>query len=292
MPRPRDVLREQVRAVWAALRLPAVAVAAVAALGTLFVMLDILSTGVAIDFRPEYQMLPSALGLLFPIGVWRGVKRFGADFLWTLPVDRRRHVLARVFAGWTWLMAAVAVFLLWLLAMTLVSGGRVLVDETLLVLPDPGWGADPIDPAVLKRVPWPTQPLLWLVPFTAATGTYLLASTLALGTRHPLRWIVGVVLALLLLGVIGDLTRTKWLHAAPERAAELVLGGRYGMDALLTARTESLKIDVPLTTGERVVVWRGVPDLGEWALATLLWTGAGLIVLWAAASRHRERRRA
>ena len=68
---------------------------------------------------------------------------------------------------------------------------------------------------------------------------------------------------------------------------------RYGLDALLTARTASLSTHVtPLTTGELVVVWRAVPELADWRTATLLWTGAGLVALWAAASRHRERRRA
>jgi hypothetical protein len=38
------------------------------------------------------------------------------------------------------------------------------------------------------------------------------------------------------------------------------------------------------------VVWRALPDLRHWAAATLLWTGAGLMALLAAASRHRERR--
>ena len=40
------------------------------------------------------------------------------------------------------------------------------------------------------------------------------------------------------------------------------------------------------------MVWWAVPDLADWRIATLLWTGAGLLALWAAASRHRERRRA
>jgi hypothetical protein len=61
---------------------------------------------------------------------------------------------------------------------------------------------------------------------------------------------------------------------------------------VLTARLESLGTRTSLTTGEPVMIWWGVPDLGDWRIATLLWTGAGLIALWAAASRHRERRRA
>ena len=40
------------------------------------------------------------------------------------------------------------------------------------------------------------------------------------------------------------------------------------------------------------MVWRAVPDIADWRNATLLWTTAGLLALWAAASRHRERRRA
>jgi hypothetical protein len=59
----------------------------------------------------------------------------------------------------------------------------------------------------------------------------------------------------------------------------------------LTARAESLNTAVVLATGKTVSVWRGLPDLGEWALATLLWIGAGVVVLVAASSRQRERRR-
>lgn len=291
-PRPHAVLLEQLRALGLALRRPAAAAAALAAAGTALIAVDVAGTGLVLDFRPEYQMLPTVLGVLFPIAVWGGVRRFGADFFWALPVDRRRHALIRVLAGWGWLMAAVLLFVLWQLALTLLSGGEVLPEETIRVLPTgSSWGASPVDPATLRSVHWPAQPVLWLVPFTAATGTYLLASALALGTRNPLRWIVGTVLALLLLGVAGDVTKVGWLFGAPERLAELVTQGPYGMDTLFTARTESLKIDVLLTTGERVVVWRGLPHLRDWAVGTLLWTGAGLAALWAAASRHRERRR-
>ena len=52
-----------------------------------------------------------------------------------------------------------------------------------------------------------------------------------------------------------------------------------------------LHTQATLATGRTVTVWRALPDLGQWAAATLLWTGAGLAALWAAASRHRERRR-
>ena len=77
-----------------------------------------------------------------------------------------------------------------------------------------------------------------------------------------------------------------------ERLLESLFEGPYGLDALLTARTTFLNIEVTLSTGDRVAVWRALPDVGQWATATLLWTGTGLVTLWAAASRHREGRRA
>ena len=135
---------------------------------------------------------------------------------------------------------------------------------------------------------WTPQPLLWLAPFTSATAMYMLASALALATRHPLRWIVGSVIGFSIVSGVGDAANAVWLGSALEPLFE----GPYGLDALLTARTTFLELEVTLSTGERVVVWRALPDVGQWATATLLWTGAGLVTLWAAASRHREGRRA
>jgi hypothetical protein len=95
--------------------------------------------------------------------------------------------------------------------------------------------------------------------------------------------------------VLGRRDRAARRGLAGRRAgaaARLLLDGRYGLDALLTARTESLSTSATLATGGQVRVWSAVPHLADWALATLLWTGAGLLALWAAASRHGERRRA
>jgi ABC-type Mn2+/Zn2+ transport system ATPase subunit len=292
-PRPRDVLLEQVRAVGLALRVPAVITTALLGLVTVHATSEILLQGGVFDFRPELSMLPGMAGLLLPIGVWKGEERFGADFFWTLPVDRRRHALTKVFAGWVWLMAAVALLVLWMLGLTLLSGGNMLGDETLRLLPSPSV-PDPgtLDPGALHTVRWTPQPVLWLVPLTAATGTYLLASALALGLRHPLRWLIGTALGALLVGVVTDAANLEWLATVSQGPLESLFFGPYGFDTLLTARTESLKTEALLSTGETVGVWRGLPDVGQWATATVLWTVAGLVALWAAASRHRERRRA
>jgi len=160
------------------------------------------------------------------------------------------------------------------------------------MLPGAIAGAQAVDPAALQSLRWTPQPLLWLVPFTAASSAYVLASALMLGLRHPLRWLAGSVLAVFLFVSVGQAVKAGWLVDGLMGLVQTFFGGRYGFDALLTARTESLHTEVTLTTGETVGVWRALPQLGPWALATLLWMGVGLVLLWAAASRHRERRRA
>jgi hypothetical protein len=291
-PRTRDVLVAQIRAVGLASRGPALVAMAVVAVVTLLITINALKTGEVIAFHPERQMLPGLVGLLLPLAVWRGEERFGASFLWTLPVDRRQHALAKVFAGWVWLMGGVALFVLGSLALTLFSGGNILAEETLRVLRPLSLSASPtLDPAAVETVRWTPQPLLWLAPFTSATATYLLASALGLATRHPLRWIVGAVIAFAIVSGVGEAANAVWLGNVLEPLVESLIEGPYGLDALLTARATFLNNDATLSTGDRVEVWRALPDVGQWATATLLWTGAGLMTLWAAASRHREGRR-
>ena len=295
-PRTRAVLLEQIRVTGLALRGPALIGGALLSLLTLWVALQSVSTGEDMSLNAWPTQLPGLFGALLPIGVWARDERFGPGFLWTLPVDRRRHALTKVLAGWVWLMAGVALFVLWLLALTSGTGGRALPPETLHVLTSQVAAAGPLDPAALRSVRWAPGPLIWAVPFTAATACYLLASAFALGSRHPLRWVIGTVLSYVLSSLAGEAAsaglRAGWLEEAPERLLRPLIYGRYGLDALLTARIESLGSTATLTTGERVLVWWGVPELADWRTATLLWIGAGLLALWAAASRHRERRRA
>ena len=291
-PAGRAVLVEQIRAVALALRLPAIAAAVLLGVATLLVIGERVTGGGPVGFATELALIPGLVAALLPVGVWKGEDLFDAAFLWTLPVDRRRHALAKVCAGWVWLMAAVAFFILWFLGLAFFTGGNVLGDQMLRVLPSaivPGAGL--IDPAALQTVRWSPNAFLWVVPFTAATGAYLLASAIALGTRHPLRWIVGIFFGSLLASAIGSAAHIEWLTFGPARLWATLHAGPYGLDALLTARLQSLETLVPLSNGQVVGAWRGLPDVGHWAMATLLWIGVGLMSVWAAASRHRERRR-
>lgn len=265
---------------------------ALAIVAAVLLTLAIIREGDVVDFRPHQTLLPGLLGFLLPIAVWVGQDRFGTGFMWTLPVERRAHALARVAAGWIWLLAAVALFVLWLFFLSLVSGGTVLAPETLhLVPPDSALGAGELAPGAWRDVSWTPTPLLWLVPFTAATGTYLLASAIALGTRHPIRWVIGVPLVAFVFGVGGEAADIEFLKFAPQRFVIPFILAPYGLDTLLSARTEFLKVGTTLSTGEPAVVWRGLPDVAAWAWSTVLWLGVGAALLWAAASRHRERRR-
>jgi hypothetical protein len=289
------VLTAQLRLVESALRRPALAAAGLAVPATLLLIDFGLPDGV-FNFRPERQeLLFGGLGVLVAAGIWFRDERFGSGFLWTLPVDRRSHALARVAAGWLWLMAVVMLAVLWLLALTVLTGGSVMAGETLRLISSPAHAlsfpaGDTLDPAALQIAHWTPAPVLWIVPFAAATGVYLVASAVALGMRQPLRWAAGSVVALYLAAGLGQGVSAHWPATAPGRLLQGAFDGRYGLDALLTARTGSLKTEATLTTGERVVVWRALPDLRHWAAATLLWTGGGVIALLAAASRHRERR--
>jgi hypothetical protein len=130
--------------------------------------------------------------------------------------------------------------------------------------------------------------VFWLVPFTAATAVYLFGNALALGTRHPVRWIAAAAFAFFLVVGLADAAQAiSWL----DRVLDTIIRGPYGIDAVLTARTESLQVSATLATGESVVVWRALPNLNQWAITTALWIGTGAVLLWIAASRHREHRR-
>ena len=293
-PAMRDVALEQIRTAGTALRGLSIAAFAVAGVAVALAVMEVLTDGEVIDFYPHQWILPGLLGFLFPAVVWHGEQRLGAAFLWTLPVERRRHALTKVFAGWVWLMALVTCFILVLLALSLISGGNVIAEQTLRFLPpqlNPAL-VGRIDPAAVQTVRWTPNPLLWLVPFTAATATYLVTSAAVLGAtlRGIVVAAVGFIVMIIVIGTLGDVTNTEWLIFAPSRLAEVVFYEPYGLATLLTATSEFTPIDTRLISGERVMIARGVPDVARWATATLLWTSAGLAALWLAASRHRERR--
>jgi hypothetical protein len=292
-PSLRDVLIEQVRVLWISLRLPALVGVALAGVATT-VALPTMAKGGPLSINGWPTWLPGIMGTLLPIAVWGKDDRFGPGFLWTLPVDRQRHAFTKVAAGWIWLMAGVMAFLSWLFIMVGITGEHVL-PQTINLLVSPVAPVGLVDPTTVRGVAWHPGPLMGIVPFAGATACYLLSSALVIGTRHPLRWVIGVVMFGVLTAVISEPLGTglgmRWLAVGPGRVMELLAASRYGLDALLTARSETLSTTATLTTGKSMRVWWGVPDLADWAVATLIWATLGVVSLWAAVSRHGERRR-
>jgi hypothetical protein len=171
-PRLRDVVLEQVRIVGLSLRREALIAIVVLGIATLPLASEIVRGGPGFDSNESF---PTAIvSFLFPFLAWRGERRFGPAFLWTLPVDRRRLALSRVFGGFVWLMAALAVFISWLLMLALLAHAS------------------------------PSQTAM-RIPYIATIAMYLLGSALVLGLRHPLRWLFGAAGVFLLLGRLSEL---------------------------------------------------------------------------------------
>ncbi|HEX7832198.1 MAG TPA: hypothetical protein VF787_21255 [Thermoanaerobaculia bacterium] len=256
-PQWRDVAREQIRTIGLSLRREAMIAAIVVGIVTLIIAIDIASDNATTWFDSDEWVGVGFLSFLFPFAVWRRERRFGPAFLWTLPVDRRQLALTKVLAGWVWLMAALMSMIVWQRTLAMASG--VANPET---------------------VP--------LIAFGGATAMYLLGSALVLGLRHPLRWLLGTVGVFFLLATLNEaLGRTDggqarmFAWSGPVRWA---IYGPYGIDTLLSStRFKSAVHDA-------TAIWRK-NELVSWAIAMFVWLGAGFGALWAAASRHGDRRR-
>jgi hypothetical protein len=172
-PRWRDIVLEQVRIVGVCLRREALVVGVVLGIVTLVIAVNIVRGTAASWFDSDEWIEVAFAGFLLPFAVWRSDKRFAPAFLWTLPVDRRRLALAKVFAGWVWLMTAAVLYFLWQLTLATLSG-----------VP----GADALSG----------------VAFIGLTATYLFGSALVLGLRHPLHWLLGMVALLFFLGLLNN----------------------------------------------------------------------------------------
>ena len=166
-PRLRDIVLDQIRIVVSSLRIEALLFAAFLGGATVLIVGDLLSGGPGFDSDEIFST--ALIAFLFPFALWRRDKPFGSAFLWTLPVDRRRLALARVFAGFVWLMSALAIFISWLLTLALIAEVSLL--HTFL-----------------------------RVPIVATIAAYLIGSAVVLGLRHPVRWLAGAGGVFLLMG--------------------------------------------------------------------------------------------
>ena len=284
VPRLRPVLGEQFRFVGLGVRRELLAGAAV----LLALLVLVFLRREPVNFTRELFFWFAALGSLAPFAVWRGWGDPGEGQLWTLPVEHRRRALVGVAAGWFWLILAAGALLLWVVVAILLTGGHFGAEGTRMVLSPTGTISGPVDPGQLTAVEWRTPAWLWLVPFSAATATYLLGSAIVLATERPWRWVGGLALLVLLVVLLAQSGGYESLGAA--------LGGivthPLGLETVLAGGTVSRNTAaIVLTTGERMLVWRSLPDPGRWATATLIWLAIGAAALWLATIRYRERER-
>lgn len=229
-PRWRDVVLEQVHIVRLSLGAAALIVAAALASGTVMVVGEIMAGGRGFDSNETF---PTALiAFLYPFAVWRSDKRFGAAFLWTLPVERRQLALARVFAGFVWLMAGLTFFLSWLLSLGLLAGV-------------------------------PPELTLARVPIVSTIATYLFGSAVVLGLRHPLRWLLGVAGLIVLMGALGGGL------SQPDGAVWHSVPGVAALSAAIERTIASwLTLPDPVESAVINLIWIGAGFAAVWVAAS------------------------
>jgi hypothetical protein len=278
-PRPRwtGVAREQLLTVLGALRWQTIlGAAALAALTLLWVLSRMNSPGRPETVQFAELMIPLAMIALFtPAEVWRGEQPSRRGYFWAMPVDRTRHTLLRVLGGWAWLMAAVAVFLLWMAAASWATGSTFSLGEPQVPLPLSGTTQQT---AADYAIHAPLPAWRWLVPFAATTTLYLLGSIIPLASNYPWRWYGGIALASLLVVALGS----DW----SERVLHLLVPGPFGLQTLLTGGGAQASAGASVEAQMHAMPYAPAP--GRWLSATALWMGAGLIGVLIAARRHRD----
>jgi hypothetical protein len=268
-PATRAALGEQLRTVGLGLRREgAVLLLALLGLSLLIAYMYLHSRhtggGFFVTLSPETSGPLALVAMVLPIAVWKGEEPSRRSYLWSLPVPRGPHTLGKVFFGWVWMSAGLALFVAWSLAVPL------LVHAS----------------AVGKHGPPAPAAWRWAVPFTACTVTYLLGTVAVLLSDHPWRWLVGLSVAFLLVRGVSAVPGMEAVHDAVDG----VWSARYGLQAALTGRVEVLK--ATYQTGGRVMhSYRSVVSEAGWLGATALWLALGLGATTFAAFHHQERTR-
>ncbi|MDB4913258.1 MAG: hypothetical protein JWM95_902 [Gemmatimonadetes bacterium] len=204
-------------------------------------------------FIAEAGIVMVGIACLLPFMVWQDEDPTRRLYHWAMPVSRPAHALAKVFAGWFWLMCLTLVYLVW------VAG---LAGVTTLI----------------SGQPQPQSPTFrlweWCVPFTSATVTYVLISAATVGARRPLVWIGGVITmfmgASLLLSKLGK-------KDAFEHFTRAVLNGTYGIATALG------RVHFDDATQRA-----SLPRADFWLGASAIWCAIGVAALLAVSCRHTE----
>ena len=278
------LLASELRVVGLALSREAALAAAGLALLCILVAATAIRYGERLDAMPELLLAVMPVAAILPWLVWKGDPPFGRAFLWTLPVRRQQAALARTIAGAVWLIVAVTAALVGLLAMAAATGGSIGIEEERLVGPYAAGvrGA--------SRVAWVTPLWMWLTPFGGALVVYAGSTAILLGLRHPLRWLAGLSVAVVLLVTLGvNLGPRSSLQHGVNYVTESLILGTYGLDFAVTGGALTLVDDVPRPGPGSDLLWEALPRTERWVSALFVWLGGALIALGLAIRRHWER---
>jgi hypothetical protein len=280
-PRWPAVLREQFSTVGIAARRDVALLALLlAAMMVLLVMIYLDDPRDNFDFVPQVAFPAILLGFLAPMAVWKGEEPSRRSYFWAMPVDRARHTLMKTLDGWAWFMVLVGTYLLWALAMAVLTGGEIGVEGTRVPMRE---GVRPTD-MDFHTFWWRIPAWQWLTPFTGATIAYLLGSIVVLSSDHPWRWFAGILFGFFLLVSLGEAGDVSWL----ERALRSVVEGRLGLEPAISGTLDTTQT---LTTpaGRSVETIRSMPALRAWLTAMPFWLALGAVGVAVAAYRHQER---
>lgn len=213
VPRWKTVAKEQINAAGVALRTESILFLCALGVIAVLVIINAVHAVGQPNSRPDVVFGPAGtipitlVGFVLPFSVWRSEDPARRSYHWSMPVARVPHTLMKTVAGWLWLMAAVVVYLLFIVVLGQVVahiGGYAGSQHHV-----PAWQ--------------------WIIPFTSATIAYLLGSTAIIASDHPWRWIMGVVVAYAIISMVLD--ALDWNGAA--RAWDGIVNGYYGVRAAI-----------------------------------------------------------
>jgi len=206
---------------------------------------------------PAHSYIDRQLGMHFmalvfaaywPLAVWRDEAPRQRSYFWSLPLRRDHGTLVRVLAGLGVLLIATVV----------ANAGGFLIGAAI------GRAAE------FRNV----SPLAWLASGLGVTIVYLFASTIAVASDVPGRWILA--LACLVYAPPLMLPLPETLTFAIRPGPTWLYQGALGFDRATRFAVTQAQLDSRLS--------EFTPD--QWLPASLVWLVVGAVFLWLAAQRR------
>lgn len=240
------VIQEQVRATIVGLRTEALLILSGMFLLSLIALAALLRNAPNghIGTGPTYITAApvSLIALLLPFAVWRAESPSQRSYHWAMPVARSAHTYMRLFAGWSWMMAMVAVYMGFALAF--IVGVPVFYGGSVGIF-------------------WAQWALF--VPFVAATVAYLLTSIAVIASDHPWRWVGGIFVAYFILAIFAEALHLDLLRTITSE----IVKGRYGVGPGVFGDINRVRTGLDVQGWLSASgLWGAIGAVGVWAATT------------------------